>query len=98
MKKKVSIFEIVWYSICLLAVATGLVFVVLGLIGEFAGKSVVGLRDFSVPGYICLCVGALAMVIVLLVCAKGNDRANEAAARRAARLAQANAAEAQKAE
>lgn len=86
MKKKVSIFELVWYVLCALSAITGLVFIVLGLVGEFGGKSVVSLRDFSTPGYICLICGAVAASVVLVICAKGNDRANEAAARRAARL------------
>ncbi|MCQ2088206.1 MAG: hypothetical protein MJZ37_09125 [Bacilli bacterium] len=99
MTKKVSIFEIVWYSICGASAITGLVFCILGLVGQFGGSSVVSLRDFSTPGYICLIAGAVAAVIVLLIYAKGNDRANEAAARRAARLAKVEAtSEAPKAE
>ena len=86
MQKKFSRFEIVWYILCAASVVTGLVFIVLGLIGDFGGKSVVSLRDFSTPGYICLIAGAVAASIVLIICAKGNDRASEAAARRAARL------------
>ena len=91
MKRKVSIFEIVWYSICGLAALTGLVFIVLGLVGQFGGKDFASLRDFSTPGYICLICGAVAASIVLIICAKGNDRAAEAAARRAARLAKVEA-------
>lgn len=87
MKRKVSIFEIVWYSVCGLAALTGLVFVILGLVGDFGGKDVTSLRDFSTPGYICLICGTIAAAVVLIICAKGNDRAAEAAARRAARLA-----------
>lgn len=89
MKKKVSIFEFVWYILCALSAVTGLVFIVLGLVGEFGGKSVVSLRDFSTPGYICLIAGAVCAAVVLMICAKGSDRANEAAARRAARLGKA---------
>ena len=91
MKRKVSIFEIVWYSLCGTAALTGLVFVILGLVGEFGGQSVKSLRDFSTPGYICLVVGAVLASLVLIICAKGNDRAAEAAARRAARLAKVEA-------
>lgn len=99
MKKKVSIFEIVWYSLCGLSGVTGLVFIVLGLVGQFGGQSVIKLRDFSTPGYICLIVGGVLAAIVLMICAKGNDRASEAAARRAARLGKVEApAEAPKAE
>lgn len=99
MKKKVSVFEIVWYTLCGLSAVTGLVFIVLGLVGDFGGKSVVTLRNFSTPGYICLIAGAAAAVVVLIICAKGNDRASEAAARRAARLGKLEAAaEAPKAE
>lgn len=86
MKKKVSIFELVWYILCAISVVTGLVFIVLGLVGDFGGNSVILLRDFSKPGYICLICGAVAAALVLIICAKGNDRASEAAARRAARL------------
>ena len=95
MNKKVSVFEIVWYSLCGTTALVGLVFCILGLVGEFGGSGVVSLRDFSTPGYICLIVGAVAAVIVLLVAAKGNDRANEAAARRAARLAKVEAPKAE---
>lgn len=99
MKRKVSIFEIIWYTLCGLAALTGLVFVILGLVGDFGGKNVTSLRDFSTPGYICLVCGAVAASIVLIICAKGNDRAAEAAARRAARLAKVEApTEAAKAE
>lgn len=86
MKKKVSIFEFVWYILCAISAVAGLVFIVLGLIGDFGGQSAASLRSFSTPGYICLLCGAIAASIVLLICAKGNDRASEAAARRAARL------------
>ena len=91
MKRKVSIFEIIWYTICGVAGFAGLVFIILGLIGEFGGKSVISLRDFSTPGYICLIAAALAASVVLIIFAKGNDRAAEAAARRAARLAKVEA-------
>ena len=91
MKRKVSIFEIVWYSLCGVAALTGLIFVILGLVGEYGGQSVKSLRDFSTPGYICLISGAVLASLVLIICAKGNDRAAEAAARRAARLAKVEA-------
>ena len=91
MKRKVSIFEIIWYSLCGLAAITGLVFVILGLVGDFGGQSVKSLRDFSTPGFICLPVGTVLAALVLIICAKGNDRAAEAAARRAARLAKVEA-------
>lgn len=98
MKKKVSIFEIVWYSLCGASGITGLVFIVLGLVGDFGGQSVVSLRNFSTPGYICLIAGAVAAAIVLMIFAKGSDRANEAAARRAARLGKVEAPAEAKAE
>ena len=91
MKRKVSIFEIIWYTLCGLTALTGLVLIILGLVGDFGGKDFVSLRDFSTPGYICLVCGAIAASIVLIICAKGNDRAAEAAARRAARLAKVEA-------
>lgn len=90
MKRKISIFEIVWYALCTLCALTGLVFIILGLVGQFGGKDVVDLREFSTPGYICFIVGALAAAIVLIIFAKTGDRASEAAARRAARLAKVN--------
>ena len=87
MKRKVSIFEIVWYTLCGISSLTGLVFIILGLVGDYGGQSAKSLREFSIPGYICFCVGAFLAVVVLIICAKGSDRASEAAARRAARLA-----------
>lgn len=95
MKRKVSIFEIIWYSLCGLAAITGLVFVILGLVGDFGGQSVKSLRDFSIPGYICLVAGGVLASLVLIICAKGSDRASEAAARRAARLAKVEAPKAE---
>lgn len=95
MKRKVSIFEIVWYSLCGASAITGLVFIILGLVGYFGGQSVVSLRDFSIPGYICFVAGAICAVVVLLIFAKGSDRASEAAARRAARLAKVEATKAE---
>lgn len=91
MKRKVSIFEIVWYTLCGVTALAGLVFLILGLVGEFGGQGVKSLRDFSTPGFICLPVGAVLAVLVLIICAKGSDRASEAAARRAARLAKVEA-------
>ncbi|MBO7614918.1 MAG: hypothetical protein J6T15_04410 [Bacilli bacterium] len=91
MKRKVSIFEIVWYTLCGITAVTGLVFLILGLVGDFGGQSVKSLRDFSTPGTICLIVGSVLAALVLIICAKGNDRAAEAAARRAARLAKVEA-------
>ena len=91
MKRKVSIFEIVWYTLCGITALAGLVFLILGLVGEFGGQGVKSLRDFSTPGFICLPVGAVLAALVLIICAKGNDRAAEAAARRAARLAKVEA-------
>lgn len=95
MKRKVSIFEIIWYSLCGLAAITGLVFVILGLVGDFGGQSVKSLRDFSTPGYICFIAGGVLATVVLIICAKGSDRASEAAARRAARLAKVEAPKAE---
>ena len=95
MKRKVSIFEIIWYILCGVAALTGLVFLILGLIGDFGGQSVKSLRDFFTPGWICLVVGAVLASVVLIVCAKGSDRASEAAARRAARLAKVEAPKAE---
>lgn len=84
--KKVTIFEVVWYILCGLSVVTGLTFIVLGLFGQFGGSGAVKLRGFTTPGYICFIVGAICAVIVLIIFAKTNDKASEAAARRAARL------------
>ena len=91
MKRKVSIFEIIWYTLSGITALTGFVFIILGLLGDFGGKDFVSLRDFSNPGSICFVCGAIAATIVLIICAKGSDRASEAAARRAARLAKVEA-------
>jgi len=83
--KKVTLFEFIWYIVCGVSALTGLVFIVLGLFGQYA-DNVTELREFTTPGYICLIAGAVCASIVMMVFAKTSDRASEAAARRAARL------------
>lgn len=86
--KKLSLGEIIAYSIsCLIALA-GLVFLIIGLVGSFIvnGPSGFDLKVFFIPGYACFPSGAALFVLFLLIFAKKNDKAVEVAARRAARL------------
>ena len=98
--KKLSVFEIVWYSICGAIGVWGLTYTVLGLIAEnislnpannpllIASKSIenaFGLGFFG-WGLILVSIATVAAVIVLLSNAKVADREYEKAQRRAARL------------
>ncbi len=101
---KISIFEIIWYSLCGGIGLWGLTFIVLGVIarnlksdadlvlGDAAYKAAMKLGFFN-SGLILLVAATLAAVIVLLITAKKADREVEKQQRRAARLAAANAAE-----
>lgn len=97
---KVSIFEIVWYSICGAIALWGITYIVLGLVGDHlpitaednalseasdAIKVTFGLGFFH-WGLILTGVAAAAAIVVLLLNAKKSDREVEKAARRAARL------------
>ena len=97
-KKKlpVSIFEIVWYTICVLVIIWGLVYVVLSLVNKYNDLS--NLDKFAVSfkktfglslyfwGLIIMAIGAVAGVAVMIVYAKTYDRAADREQRRSARL------------
>ena len=97
-KLKLSIFEIVWYTLCLLVAIWGITYIVLGLLGMYlpirsednvlkqASESYAktfGLGFFEY-GLIHLAVAAVASIIVLLVQSKKSDRDVEKAQIRAA--------------
>ena len=97
-KKKLplSIFEIVWYSICVLVMIWGLVYVILGVIdgandltslhkfmGEF--KKTFGLEMYF-WGLIICAIGVVAAVVVMIIYAKTFDKAVDREQRRSARL------------
>lgn len=96
-KCKLSIFEIVWYSICLAVGVWGLTYIVLGLVAgaskidstlneaNTSFKGVFGL-GFLGWGLIILGIATLAAVIVLCTVARKSDKEFEKAQRRAARL------------
>ena len=98
---KLSLFEIIWYSIMGAIALGGLTLIVLGVIARnlrsseelykanasFAAAMKMGYVTF---GIILLVVGVIAAVIVLLVNAKKSDREVEKEQRRAARLASAS--------
>ena len=100
-KLKLSIFEIVWYSLTGGLALWGLTFIVLGVIARNLSSSealakaneayakVMGLGYFE-WGTIILSIAVVAAVIVLLINAKSADREVEKQQRRAARLASAN--------
>lgn len=95
--RKVSVFEIVWYSIMGAAAIWGLVFIILGIAARNAGlKDAIYLANKSYPGgflktgIIVLVLASLLAIIVLLVNAKTADREVEKQQRRAARLAAAS--------
>ena len=97
-KKKLplSIFEIVWYSICVLVMIWGLVYVILALIDgandltdlhKFMGnfKKTFGL-DMYFWGLIIIAIGVVAGVTVMILFAKTFDKAADREQRRSARL------------
>ena len=101
--RKVSIFEIVWYSLSGAIAVWGLTFLTLGVIvrnlrstdalykaNATYGKAI-GIGFFT-SGLVLLLAGVIAAVIVLLITAKKSDREVEKQQRRAARIAAANAA------
>ena len=101
-KKKLplSIFEIVWYSICVLVMIWGLVYVILGLVDgandltslhKFMGnfKKTFGL-DMYFWGLIIFAIGVVAGVTVMIVYAKTFDKAADREQRRSARLSALN--------
>ena len=101
--RKVSIFEIVWYSITGLLGLWGLTFITLGVVARNlrssaplykadASVSAASKLGFFSWGVIILVSAALLALIVLLVNAKKADREVEKEQRRAARLAAATTA------
>lgn len=104
--RKVSIFEIVWYSLTGGIALWGLTFITLGVIvrnlksdaelvkGNNAWQAAMKLSYFN-SGLILFAAGVLLAVIVLLINAKTADREVEKQQRRAARLAAASAADTQ---
>ena len=97
-KKKLplSIFEIVWYSICILVMIWGLVYVVLSLID--GANDLTSLHKFMADfkktfglsmyfwGLIICAIGVLAGVTVMIIYAKTFDKAADREQRRSARL------------
>ena len=101
-KKKLplSIFEIVWYSICVLVMIWGLVYIILAIIDgandltslhKFMGKfqKTFGLTMYF-WGLIICAIGVLAGVTVLIIYAKTFDKAADREQRRSARLSAIN--------
>ena len=97
-KKKlpISIFEIVWYSICALVIIWGLTYVVLSLVDKYNDLS--SLHTFAVNfkktfglalyfwGLLIIVIGVIAGVAVMIIFAKTFDRAADREQRRSARL------------
>lgn len=97
-KKKLplSIFELVWYSICALVIIWGLVYVILGLVTRY--NDIDALKEFDVNfkktfglavyfwGLIIIAIGVIAGIVVMLFYAKVFDKATEREQRRSARL------------
>ena len=103
-KLKLSVFEIVWYTICLLVALWGITYIVLGLLGQYlpmkasdnpirnasnSYASVFGMGFFGY-GLIHTGVACVAALIVLLMQSKKADRDVEKAQRRAAIRASIN--------
>ena len=99
--RKISIFEIVWYSVMAALAIWGLTFIVLGVMCRYLpdNDGLIAANDayaskmhggFLKYGMIILPVAALLAVLVLLINAKTADREVEKQQRRAARLAAAN--------
>ena len=95
-KLPISIFEIIWYSICLAVIIWGLVYVILGIVTKY--NDIDALTEFNTKftrtfglglyfwGLIIIAIGVVAAVVVLLFYAKVFDRASEREQRRSARL------------
>ena len=97
-KKKLplSIFEIVWYSICALVIIWGLIYVVLSLVDKYNDLS--SLHEFTLNfkktfglalyfwGLIIVAIGVVAGVVVMIIYAKTFDKAADREQRRSARL------------
>ena len=97
-KKKlpVSLFELVWYPICVAVILWGLTYVVLGLVNQFNDFSSLNAfcKDFKSNfkldiyfwGLIIIAIGVVAGVAVCLFFAKTFDKAADREQRRSARL------------
>ncbi len=95
-KLKLSIFEIVWYTLCGLVAIWGITYIILGLLGDalpgtdnaIAEASNGYAKTFGLGflgyGLIHVAVAAIASIIVLLLQSKKSDRDIEKAQRRAA--------------
>ena len=93
---KISIFEIVWYTLCVLVILWGITYVVLSLINKY--NDLTSLEKFAADfkktfglslyfwGLIIAAIGAVAMSAVMIVFAKTFDRAADREQRRSARL------------
>ena len=95
-KLPISIFEIIWYSICAGVILWGLTYVVLGIVTKFNDfqslnefnsnfKRLFGLNVYF-WGLIIIAIAVVAAVVVLLFFARVFDRATEREQRRSARL------------
>ena len=101
-KKKlpVSLFELVWYPICIAVILWGLTYFALGLISKYFDVS--GLDSFCKGfksmfkldiqfwGLIIIAIGAVCGCVVMLGFAKTYDRAADREQRRSARLSALN--------
>lgn len=97
-KKKlpVSIFELVWYPICIAVMLWGLTYVVLGLVNQFNDFSSLNsfCNDFKHNfkldlyfwGLIIFAIGVVAGAVVALIYARTFDKAADREQRRSARL------------
>lgn len=104
-KNDLRVFEVVWYSICAAVALWGLVYIVLGLVANYANvphhdnylleASNVIKRNFGLGffgwGLIIFAIGVVAAIFVMLIYAAKVDKTSEKAARRAARLAKLQA-------
>ena len=93
---KISIFEIIWYTICVLVILWGITYVALSLINKYNDFS--SLNKFATEfkktfglslyfwGLIIMAIGAVAMTVVMIIFAKTFDRAADREQRRSARL------------
>ena len=97
-KKKlpVSLFELIWYPICIAVILWGITYVILGLVNQFNDFSSLNsfANDFKGNfkldlyfwGLIIIAIGVVAAVVVMLFFAKTYDRAADREQRRSARL------------
>ena len=99
MKKKklpVSIFEIIWYSICALVILWGITYVILGLVTKYNDIDALTKFDANFKktfglslyfwGLLIVAIAVVSAVVVMLFYAKVFDKATEREARRSARL------------